>query len=183
MIAVRNRNELYSAICNNAKFTFSNFELLNGHTLMLCFCEIGNVEAFNIANALENMDLNSFPLQYLILINNKIGYEGATAIIKALRSIDLNTLDFGNNNLGDIGAKAIAESLQNNSLRVQRLILNNNIGNEGIIAILSALQNAEFLPKCVDISANNITDYNKIVTLANDIMTDRDCHIFTSYMT
>ena len=95
-------------------------------------------------------------LTKLDLDDNKIGPEGAIAIVEALKvNAVLTVLWLSDNNIGVDGAKAIAEALKVNAVLTELHLYRNNIGDDGSKAIAEALK-VNAVVTTLNLGVNNI---------------------------
>jgi Ran GTPase-activating protein (RanGAP) involved in mRNA processing and transport len=104
----------------------------------------------------EALKFNS-TLQLLFLDDNKVGDDGATAIAKALNKSTLQELYLSNNNIKISGVKAISQALKTNSTLKVLYLCNNNTGKDGAKAIAEALKVNSTLQELF-LDNNNIGD-------------------------
>ncbi|KAF9432437.1 hypothetical protein BGZ76_010812 [Entomortierella beljakovae] len=100
----------------------------------------GRIEASDFQILVNSLKTNT-TLTHLDLRHNKIGNEGALALLEALKTnTTLTTLNLSDNSIGEGGALALSIALMINTTLTTLDLRNNTIGNEGALALSDALK-------------------------------------------
>jgi Ran GTPase-activating protein (RanGAP) involved in mRNA processing and transport len=108
-------------------------------------------------------------LEVLILSQNNIGIEGATALASALKLNRLVRLDLSFNAIGDEGVVAIADALKCNTTLEELHLTETHFGDSGGAALLHVLKHYNTSLKHLSLDGNTVSD--KISSAIDKVVT------------